>query len=150
MIALSLWEQEADSGSCPFLSLSFLIFKKDMITCTSPGGYGGLMSPSAECKQESLALFPPDRAEAQPGRALASRWGRKEGVSTCWNAAILCHTLTLQGHLLCWEAHYQILSKVFPHAHSPSPAPPSWAPLPGPASRPVRERGEPAGPVSLS
>ena len=40
MIALSLWEQEANSGSCPFLSLSFLLFKKDMITCTSPEEVG--------------------------------------------------------------------------------------------------------------
>ena len=78
-IALSLWEPEADSGSCPFLSLSFLIFKKDMITCTSPGGYGGSMSPPAECKQESLELFPPDRAEAQPGRSTCFQVGAEGG-----------------------------------------------------------------------
>lgn len=152
MIALSLWEQEADSGSCPFLNLSFLFFKMDMITCTSPGGYGGSMSPPAGCKQESLELFPPDKAEAGQAEVPASRWGRKGRGSP--HAGMLHESVTPSlFRAICFSGRpiTRFSLKCPPPRPLPQPSTaPSRAPLPGPASGPVRERGEPAGHISPS
>lgn len=91
-----------------------------MITCTSPAGYGGSINLPAKCAMVS-ELFPPEKAGHSRGRKhLCFQVGGGRRGSLHAGTHILCHTLTVQGHLLCWEAHYQILK--CPPFPLPSPA----------------------------